>query len=350
VAANGSWPALSRPRFSWYGASGSGCQPCPEISATSDRVERTLRGRRTLSIHAIFPATPTELLDVQRARVEGKSSASTQASMHRLIHPGIPVAALVCGITYLVVSYIYEIHFLRDLLTGLSNAAVILGFLGLTLEPVMRRAFARDVFLAAFGYHLPEDFKAEIARIASHRVICVKHIMDVKIQEIDSECVRVTTLIERRFENISVTPILWRGTAHVDEWGFSEPTRILRCEIFDERSGRRKQFNPNNVELEGNRTLKARSPQMICYAGKPLTVLTETSEIRRKNDHTYIVFMTPTRRPEIRIIEKPIGLEADADFGNGKKAITLIPYRYELEGVYFPPSPMRVRWWPKVAN
>jgi hypothetical protein len=56
----------------------------------------------------------------------------------------------------------------------LSNALFIAGALGLSLEPWMRKAVARDDFRAAFGYNFPRDFKDEIARISDVRVLCTK--------------------------------------------------------------------------------------------------------------------------------------------------------------------------------
>ena len=93
----------------------------------------------------------------------------------------------------------------------LSNAFFIAGFLGLSLERSMRKAAARDVFRAAFGYNFPPDFKDEIARISDVRVLCTRHLMDVRIQEIDNDTVRVTLIVERHFKNIGRRPALLRA-------------------------------------------------------------------------------------------------------------------------------------------
>ena len=60
--------------------------------------------------------------------------------------------------------------------------------------------------------------------------------------------------------------------------------------------------------------------------------------------------MNPTRNAEINILEKPRDMEAVADFGSGGLTRTEIVDRYELDGVYFPPIPMKVRWWTKTAG
>jgi hypothetical protein len=64
------------------------------------------------------------------------------------------------------------------ILEELGKAPIIAFVLGITIEPWMRKGLARDVFSAAFGYSMPDDFKEEIIRISSQRTICTKHIME----------------------------------------------------------------------------------------------------------------------------------------------------------------------------
>jgi hypothetical protein len=65
---------------------------------------------------------------------------------------------------------------------------------------------------------------------------------------------------------------------------------------------------------------------------------------------TIEVFTTPTREPEIRILEKPQDFTVTAGFGGDDRLRhTGITDRYILDGVYFPPAVMKIRWYPKVA-
>jgi hypothetical protein len=223
--------------------------------------------------------------------------------MNRIIYPGIPFGVLLCGIAYLLLAQIYEWRWCRELFTEFSNAGIIFGALALTLEPFMRRAFARDVFRAAFGYHLPDDFKDEIARIAGHRVICTRHIMDVRIKEMDCDrdSVSVLVTVERHFTNISAYPVLHRASTWVDEWGFSKPTKINQCEIFDETGTRSKKFNARRIEYKPNLSFEAESPRMILWPNKMVRTIIEYEVVRRTNDFIYEQFSAPTRNPEIRI-------------------------------------------------
>jgi hypothetical protein len=86
---------------------------------------------------------------------------------------------------------------------------------------------------------------------------------------------------------------------------------------------------------------------MIILPSKVVVCVTQTAEIRSRNDHITVAFLVPTRAPEIRITGKPDYLDAEAEFGHGKLKKSHIPDRYEMDGVYFPAAHMRVRWWPK---
>jgi hypothetical protein len=262
--------------------------------------------------------------------------------LERIIH-------LICLVVIFVFGAILVFFLQEGVWAELGKALIVAGVLGVTIEPWLRKAFARDVFRAAFGYNMPEDFKDKVAEIASRRIICTKHILDVRIQELPNDQVRVLTTIERTFENIGNFPVLHKNTFDIDEWGFSEQTQILRCEIRSKIWSRTKIFKPENIIYRHNLSLGAHTPAMVLFPGHTVTNYSESIEIKRNNDHIFIVFQTPTRNPEIRIIEKPDTLGAEADFGGGKPKATQTPDRWELDGVYFPPAPMRVRWWPKKA-
>jgi hypothetical protein len=235
----------------------------------------------------------------------------------------------------------------------LGKALIVAFVLGITIEPWMRKAIAKDVFSAAFGYYMPQDFKDQIARIASHRIICTKHIMDVRIKELNSDEVQIIVTVERHFENIDTLPKLHRAMTWVDEWGSQQPSKITRCEIFGKSGVRSKKFEPRRIEYLPNLSFRATSPRMILFPKDTVGTIIEYSVVRRRNDFIYEQFMTPTRNPEIRILEQPDSITVVAESGipsTEMLKLTHIAGRYELDSVYFPPSPMKVRWWPKAAS
>lgn len=59
-------------------------------------------------------------------------------------------------------------HLARDLGPALFTA----GVLGLTVDTFLKREFARDVFVAAFRYVLPDELKEEVRRIISYKFLC----------------------------------------------------------------------------------------------------------------------------------------------------------------------------------
>jgi hypothetical protein len=269
--------------------------------------------------------------------------------IQRLIHPGIPIAALIVGSCYILFSSLYDWRLAHELLTEFSIALIIFGALGLSLEPWMRKALARDVFRAAFGYPFPEDFKNEIAKISEGRVICTKHLMNVRIQKIDADSVRIILNVERHLKNIGNRPIQQHAMLEVDDWGFGERAQILKCAITNSRGTKTKEFNPQIIENNPEQpTIKAHSPPLWLLPKDTAILVYEYSAVKRKHDQFIEWWLSPTRNPEIRIIEKPLDMNVIAQFcGDVEPKRTYIPDRYELDGVFFPPAVMKVRWWPK---
>jgi len=63
---------------------------------------------------------------------------------------------------------------------------MIVPIIAVGIEKWMTQGIAKDVFRAAFGYGFPDDFKEAIERIASYGVLCTKHIMSVRIRDLDA--------------------------------------------------------------------------------------------------------------------------------------------------------------------
>jgi hypothetical protein len=244
-------------------------------------------------------------------------------------------------------------HWERDhgIVVAIGTALLIAPIVAVGIEQWMTKRIARDVFRAAFGYHFPEDFKTEIARIASHSVICTRHIMDVRLRALDTESVLVIVTVERHFQNISANEESHAALVWIDEWGFPEKkSKIIRCDIFDGNGTLSKGFDEDEIEYLPNLSLRFITPKVALKRNGTCSSIIEYIIVRRRNDFIYEQFSSPTRNPEIRIIEKPDDIEVTADFGGGKLKPAHLPYRYELDGVYFAPAPMKVRWWPKTAS
>jgi hypothetical protein len=113
----------------------------------------------------------------------------------------------------------------------------------------------------------------------------------------------------------------------------------------------KKTFRPENIEYKDNLSFLARSPKMLMLGGAQLKTFTEYEIVRHINDFCYEQFVAPTRNPEIRIIAQPDDLHVEASFGgNDILEETSIPGRFVKRGIYFHPSPMKIRWYPKTAE
>jgi len=266
----------------------------------------------------------------------------------RLFFRLLLLAVLIIGFCGVILPPILKVSWDYGILDELGKALLIAGILGFTIEPPLRRAIAKDVFSAAFGYHMPDDFKDEIARISSYRIICIKHIMDVRIRRYDDSRVLVHVFIERTFQNIGSTIARIQAQNWIDEWGADHKSAIIRCDIIS-NGGNKKSYSPSDIEYLPNLSFRAKSPSIFLLPDAIATQIVEYEVFRMNNDFIYEQFMSPTRNPEIRILERPVDFDAVADSGGGRLRPTEIADRYELDGVYFPPAPMKIRWWPKSA-
>jgi hypothetical protein len=251
------------------------------------------------------------------------------------------------GIIFIVVPLWFGWEADHGIMVAIGTSLLIAPIVAVGIERWMIQSIARDVFHAAFGYSFPADFKAEIGRIVNHGIICTRHIMDVKLRAFDSESMLVIVTAERHFKNISSSDQSHAGSIWIDEWGFSEPSKIIRCEIFDQDGTPVSHFDPSQIVYKDNLSFEATTSRITLKPNGRCSTIIEYSVLRRRNDLIYEQFSAPTRNPEIRIIEIPDDIEATADFGGGRDKVVHIPYRYELDGVYFAPAPMKVRWWPK---
>jgi hypothetical protein len=233
-----------------------------------------------------------------------------------------------------------------------GTALFIAPIIAVSIEQWMIRRIAQDVFRAAFGYHFPPDFKAEIDRIANHGVICTRHLMEVKLQPFDDSHLRVIVAVARDYANISARDQEMYSLIWIDEWGNpGEKSCIIRCELYDANGAIVDKFNQEKIQKLWNLSMKVQTCSVFLKRNEKCSTVVEYSVVRRRNDFIYEQFMTPTRSPEIRIIEIPDDIEATAEFGvSGPTKPRLIPYRFELDGVYFAPGPMKVRWWPKAEG
>ena len=63
---------------------------------------------------------------------------------------------------------------IKELGPGIFTA----GILASLVEPFFRNEFARDAFLAAFRYVLPDELKEEVRRILNYKFLCIEKSYD----------------------------------------------------------------------------------------------------------------------------------------------------------------------------
>jgi hypothetical protein len=231
----------------------------------------------------------------------------------------------------------------RGIIRDFGTAVSITALLGLTIDRWLKTQIARDVFQAALGYILPQEFREEVARIASFKFLCERHVAKFQIDDIGGGEVRLTYTIERTSRNISNGMEKTSAYLTMDEWGFREPSQIDECRLeFHGRS------YASSVPTKTAATITAESEYVEVPPRHTVLTVAKSSEIRRNNDDWTCAYLSPTRNPEIEV-NIPDHLDYTVEFGRAEYPVQRERYghRHIMQGTYFPTQHMRLRWWPK---
>jgi hypothetical protein len=225
----------------------------------------------------------------------------------------------------------------------LGIAIFIAALLGVTIDRWLKAEIARDVFMAALGYILPEEFHQEIRRIANFKFLSERQVSVFQIEDIGNSTVRLTSMIERTLRNISDNSETLNAYISMDEWGFDEPSQILECRL--EMDGRTLSDFTKRITAH---EIIGETDKIDLLPGRTASLFYKTTEIKRNNDDISGVYLSPTRNPEIQV-QIPNTLEYSVEFGRHDYKTQKDRYseRYILQGTYFPSQHMRIRWWPK---
>jgi hypothetical protein len=257
-------------------------------------------------------------------------------------------SSFLAGIVLVALSRVFVWEWDKGFALEIGHALIIAPIVARGIELWMTRRIAQDVFRASFGYSMPDHFKEEIKRIADQKLICIRHRMYVHVELLDQDTVRATTRLHREIKNIGPHAEPLPALIHMDDWGFPEKSKIIRGKFSC--AGDETEISPNDVRRGSDLTIKGDAPRTIYMPkGETAVTISEFSEIKRINDHLLFVFKAPTENPLIHLTLPDIldgRAEAGIPEGGGGDSST-IPGQYEFIGVYFPPSQMRIRWWPK---
>ena len=263
------------------------------------------------------------------------------------VPPGVILSVmLVFGAAMIIVPPVLEWQWDRGIIRDFGIAVSITAMLGFTIDRWLKTQIARDVFEAALGYILPQEFREEVARIAGFKFLCERHVAKFQIEDKGGSEVRLTYTIERRLINISNGTEKTRAYVTMDEWGFPEKTQIHECRlIFHDHS------YPSARPTRTVATITAQSEYVEVPPGQSVLTVSKSTEIRRDNDDWTCAYLSPTRNPEIEVTV-PDHIEYGVEFGRAEYPVERERYghRYIMQGTYFPTQHMRLRWWPKATQ
>jgi hypothetical protein len=172
------------------------------------------------------------------------------------------------GIIAIVIPAWNEWQWDHGVTTEIGIALLISAVLGATIDRWMKSEIASDVFRAAIGYVLPEEFHSEVQKIISFKFMCEAHDMwyDIYRLDEDEDTVSVRVRIERKIRNITSEPQSQTALIHIDDWGFKQKSEIRRCEILD---GEGKILtNAKNIDESRKFSLKAELKPLSCNQTK----------------------------------------------------------------------------------
>lgn len=296
----------------------------------------------------------SNVLDLAYAKPSRKSLLTDGHKMLLGKLPGWGILVLIGGLGLVLIGlphiHLASLSFIEPygaIPEGVGIAFLTASTLGFTIDRWMKKEIAADVFKAALGYILPEEFKNEIQRIISFKFMCEHHKMHLRVEKIGTDYVRVTTKLERKLTNITSIPESICTYAHIDEWGFSdEKSKVVSCSLVGPDDHIYEQKKPRVF----NSTIAVETDTIQVPPGKSVTSRAEFVEIRRINDHMIWAFKTPTKNPIIKI-DAPNDLECEWGFGSADPVRSSeFMNEKELVGMYFPGWNMRLRWYPKTTN
>jgi hypothetical protein len=238
---------------------------------------------------------------------------------------------------------------IRDITRDLGPGIFTAGILASLVEPFFRHEFARDAFLAAFRYVLPDEFRDEVAKIIRFDFIARKQIWTVQIEKASEGVVRVTTTLERTVTNKTKSKKSIRAWVEAEDYDFQNgPTEVVLCSIEEEDS---KTQHVSSTQTKKDHYQDAHTDDLDLLPDKSAKIAAKIIQYRRSNDAIYETFRAPIVNPEIEVFIDEKEFSHSVTFGtHGDVAKSQFRNHYTLAGVYFPGQFMVVRWWPKLSQ
>jgi hypothetical protein len=249
------------------------------------------------------------------------------------------------GLILVFVPATFELSWYGSIFRDIGIACLTTSILGFTFDRWLKLDIAVDVFRAALGYFLPEEFRGEVRRISNYKFLCEKHVLTVQVDKLDRDTVRATMMLERTIKNISSETLPYKNSLDLDEFGFAiAKSQIYDCQIKNEAGD----VHKFATVADKGHYVHAETKEFKVPSGARVFISSKFSEIRRINDHIVLVNRTPTKSPEMEV-KISDEFEYECSFGHPDEIIEKSTYtnRHTMVGTYFPNQVMRLRWWPK---
>jgi hypothetical protein len=251
----------------------------------------------------------------------------------------------ILAIVGLVLNFLasYSPTWLEPIVREFGSALIVASVIGATVDLFFKEEFARDVFMAAFRYVLPEELKEEVLRVIGGKFMCTDSRMIVRVEQIpNTDLVKVHIGTDRTIKNISGDRQAISVAFALDDWGFvGQQPNIEECS-FDLGDG------PQECPTEGHDdpAIGKRKNDIWIKPGNTIKVVMKGYEIHRENDALRGFHTNPANNPTVQV-QIPEGFKHTCSFGipNEKIIPSKIDHNYQLDGTQFPGQCTYIRWW-----
>ena len=197
----------------------------------------------------------------------------------------------------------YAPESIRPIISEFGAALIVAAVIGGTVDLFFKDEFARDAFVAAFRYVLPDELKEEVLRIISYKFLCTESRVLIEIEPIPkTELVKISIRTERTVRNITRgsenTPVIFA----LDNWGFNgHDPKIEECSFdvgngWEECSDKKHHDDPVIERWKSNVSIRP---------GETFKIASRGYDVHRENSALRLFHVFPAKNPIVTVRAPP---------------------------------------------
>jgi hypothetical protein len=278
-------------------------------------------------------------------KMSSSRDATERAGLARSKLRWILFLTAIVGFGLTIAAQFSPLNWLDLIIREFGSALIVAAVIGGTVDFFFKQEFARDAFVAAFRYVMPDELKAEVLRVISYKFLSIDSRLIVKLEPISgTELLRVHIRAERVIKNISHHTESFDVAMAVDEWGFDGHKSIVdECSFNIGQGAESCPDEEHSDSVIGNRT-----NGVEVKSGETIRIIMKGSEVHRQNSALRLFHMYPAINPSVEL-HFPKNLDCERSFGvpGEKVQRSSIDFNRRLDGTQFPGQCTHIRWSPR---